>query len=115
MLELYDKKHEWVSKYQKSLDYKDMALYLSEYGGIRWDVDGVGGWGYGDGPKTEEEFLERYEYLTKALINSPYVCGFCYTQLYDVEQEVNGLYTYERIPKFDMKKIKAITSAKKDK
>ena len=115
MLELYDKKHDWVSKYQKSLDYKDMALYLSEYGGIRWDIDGVGGWGYGDGPKTEEEFLERYEYLTKALINSPYVCGFCYTQLYDVEQEVNGLYTYERVPKFDMKKIKAITSAKKDK
>ena len=115
MLNLYDEKHKWVSQYQKSIDYKDMALYLSEYGGIRWDTDGVGGWGYGDGPKTEEEFLERYEYLTKALINSPYVCGFCYTQLYDVEQEVNGLYTYERQPKFDMKKIKAITSAKKDK
>ena len=115
MLNLYDEKHKWVSQYQKSINYKDMALYLSEYGGIRWDTDGVGGWGYGDGPKTEEEFLERYEYLTKALINSPYVCGFCYTQLYDVEQEVNGLYTYERVPKFDMKKIKAITSAKKEK
>ena len=115
MLNLYDEKHKWVSQYQKSINYKDMALYLSEYGGIRWDIDGVGGWGYGDGPKTEEEFLDRYEYLTMALINSPYVCGFCYTQLYDVEQEVNGLYTYERKPKFDMKKIKAITSAKKEK
>ena len=115
MLALYDKKHEWVSRYQKSQNYKDMALYLSEYGGIRWDTDGVGGWGYGNGPKTEEEFLERYEYLTKALINSPYVCGFCYTQLYDVEQEVNGLYTYERQAKFDMNKIKAITQAKKEK
>ena len=115
MLNRYDEKHKWVSQYQKSIKYKDMALYLSEYGGIRWDTDGVGGWGYGDGPKTEEEFFERYEYLTKALINSPYVCGFCYTQLYDVEQEVNGLYTYERQPKFDMKRIKAITSAKKEK
>ena len=115
MLNLYDEKHKWVSQYQKSIKYKDMALYLSEYGGIRWDTDGVGGWGYGDGPKTEEEFIERYEYLTKALINSPYVCGFCYTQLYDVEQEVNGLYTYERKPKFDMKKIKEITQAKKEK
>ena len=111
--ENYDNTHEWVARYQKSKDYKDMALYLSEYGGIRWDTDGVGGWGYGDGPKTEEEFLDRYEYLTKTLINSPYVCGFCYTQLYDVEQEVNGLYTYEREPKFDMKKIKAITQAKR--
>jgi hypothetical protein len=113
MAESYDKQHDWVSKYQKSIDYKGMALYLSEYGGIQWDVDGVGGWGYGNGPKTEEEFFERYEYLTKALINSPYVCGFCYTQLYDVEQEVNGLYTYERKPKFDMEKIKKITQAKR--
>lgn len=111
--ELYDKKHESVSRYQKSINYKDMALYLSEYGGIRWDTDGVGGWGYGNGPKTEEEFLERYEYLTKILVDSPYVCGFCYTQLYDVEQEVNGLYTYERKPKFDMEKIKKITQYEK--
>ena len=86
-----------------------MALYLSEYGGIRWDVDGVeGGWGYGEGPKTEEEFLYRFKELTSALINSPYVCGFCYTQLYDIEQEVNGLYTYERKPKFDINIIKSI-------
>jgi beta-galactosidase/beta-glucuronidase len=109
MCENYDKMHEWVSKYQKSLEFKDMPLYLSEYGGIQWDVQGVGGWGYGNGPKTEEEFFERYEYLTKALVDSPYICGFCYTQLYDVEQEVNGLYTYERKPKFDMEKIKKIT------
>ena len=27
--------------------------------------------------------------------------GFCYTRLYDVEQEVNGLYTYSREKKFD--------------
>jgi hypothetical protein len=28
--------------------------------------------------------------------------------LYDIEQEVNGLYTYERKPKFDPKRIRAI-------
>ncbi len=112
--ENYDKHpyHQWVSRYQNSKDYENMALYLSEYGGIQWDVDGVGGWGYGNGPKTEEEFFERYEYLTRALVSSPYICGFCYTQLYDVEQEVNGLYTYERKPKFDMQRIKKITQIK---
>jgi beta-galactosidase/beta-glucuronidase len=118
MLQNYDK-HPWhsgVARYQNSLLYKDMALYLSEFGGIRWDVDGVeGGWGYGDGPKTEAEFLERFEGLVSALINCPYVCGFCYTQLYDIEQEVNGLYTYERKPKFDMSKIKAIICAERNK
>ncbi len=113
MCEEYDKAHEWVARYQRSLDYKDMALYLSEYGGIQWDTDGVGGWGYGNGPKTEEEFYERYEYLTKTLVDSDYICGFCYTQLYDVEQEVNGIYTYERKPKFDMARIKALTQYEK--
>ncbi len=116
MLENYDN-HPWhggVSKYQKSTDYCDMALFLSEFGGIRWDIDGVeGGWGYGNAPKTEEEFLQRFEGLTSALINCPYICGFCYTQLYDIEQEVNGLYTYERKPKFDVQKIKSIIQAKK--
>lgn len=114
MLENYDKKHSGVARYQKSTDYANMALFLSEYGGIRWDVDGVeGGWGYGNAPKTEEEFFQRFEGLTSALINCPYVCGFCYTQLYDIEQEVNGLYTYERKPKFDIKKIKSIIQAQR--
>ena len=38
--------------------------------------------------------------------------AFCYTQLYDVEQELNGLYTYERKSKFDMGVIKAINARK---
>ena len=36
--------------------------------------------------------------------------GVCYTQLYDVEQERNGLYTYSRAPKFDMSIIKEINT-----
>ena len=111
--EAYDKNHEWVSKYQKSKNYKDMALYLSEYGGIQWDTQGVGGWGYGNGPKTEEEYMERYEYLTKALMDSPYICGICYTQLYDVEQEVNGIYTYDRQKKFDISRIRKINLSRR--
>jgi hypothetical protein len=34
-------------------------------------------------------------------LDNPNICGFCYTQLYDIEQEVNGLYTYDRKAKFD--------------
>ena len=44
------------------------------------------------------------------LLDNPRMSGFCYTQLYDVEQEVNGLYTYEREPKFDMMLIRAVNS-----
>ena len=38
--------------------------------------------------------------------------GFCYTQLYDVEQEVNGLYTYGRKEKFDIQIIREINQQK---
>jgi len=58
-------------------------------------------WGYGDRPRSPEEFLERYKALTEALLFNPKIAGFCYTQLYDIEQEVNGLYTFDRQPKFD--------------
>ena len=34
--------------------------------------------------------------------------GFCYTQLMDVEQETNGLLTYDRKPKLNIEKIKKI-------
>ena len=65
-------------------------------------------WGYGDGPKTEGEFIARYKGLTDALLDNPHMFGFCYTQLYDVEQETNGLYTYGRKPKFDMEIFRKI-------
>ena len=71
-----------------------------------------GSWGYGDAPKTEEEFIERYKGLTEALINNSRYMGLCYTQLYDVEQERNGLYTYAREPKFDMEIFKKINAQK---
>lgn len=78
---------------------KGQPVFISEYGGIRWS-DGDG-WGYGNAPKTGEEFIERYNGLTTALLNNNKIMGFCYTQLTDVEQEQNGLYTYDRKAKFD--------------
>lgn len=88
--------------------YGGEPLFVSEFGGMKWNVESKEGWGYGDGPKTEAEFIERYEKLIKALSDNPSIIGFCYTQLYDVEQEKNGLYTYDRKSKFDpavMKKL----------
>ena len=82
---------------------------MSEYGGIRW-TDDAGGWGYGEGPKTREEFIERFKGLTDTLLDNPDHFALCYTQLTDVEQEQNGLYTYDRKPKFDPVVISAILS-----
>jgi len=95
---------------------KGQPVFLSEYGGIKWDVEIQEdperrlSWGYGEAPQTEQEFIERYKGLTEALLNNKNMFGFCYTQLYDIEQERNGLYTYDRVPKFDMNIIKKINA-----
>ncbi len=90
---------------------KDIGVpfMVSEFGGTVWG-DTKAGWGYGDGPKNLEEFYYRYEGLVNALLDNPNMFGFCYTQLTDVEQELNGLYYYDRRPKFDLKQMHKITS-----
>nr|WP_249315597.1 sugar-binding domain-containing protein [Bacillus sp. FJAT-49711] len=94
--------------------YGGQPYFVSEFGGIWWNPNQKDekGWGYGDRPKSEEEFLSRYEGLVSVLLDNPYMFGFCYTQLYDIEQEVNGLYTYDRKPKFDPEIIRSINSRK---
>ena len=92
--------------------YGGEPIFVSEYGGIRWVENTVTGWGYGIAPETAEEFFARYKGLTDVLLNNEDICGFCYTQLYDIEQEINGLYTYERKAKFDINIIKEINQQK---
>ena len=92
--------------------YGGEPVFISEYGGIKWEADNnFKSWGYGDDVKTEEEFAKRYEGLTLAITSNPKILGFCYTQLYDVEQEQNGLFTYDRKPKFSKETYEKIKAA----
>ena len=91
--------------------YGGEPFFVSEYGGIAWNLFS-GGWGYGEGPKTIDEFYERFKGLADAMLDNENISGFCYTQLTDVEQEQNGLYTYDRKPKFDCERLKRILSGK---
>lgn len=102
--EFYDE-HDARQQYSEGLPFG-----VSEYGGIKWDPDSQSeeAWGYGQAPQTKDEFMARYRGLTEILLNHPRMFGFCYTQLYDVEQERNGLYYYDRTPKFAVEQIKAI-------
>lgn len=99
---------------ERQTPVQGVPVFISEYGGIKWDVNGgnSNNWGYGDSPQTEEEYIARYQGLTDVLLDNPRMFGFCYTQLYDVEQEVNGLYTYDRKPKMDMEIFRQINSRK---
>ena len=68
-------------------------------------------WGYGEPPQSLEEFYKRLEGQVNAVLSlSKDIWGYCYTQLTDVEQEQNGIYYYDRTPKFDMKRIHDIFS-----
>ncbi len=95
---------------------KGQPVFISEYGGIKWSpVEGNSreiSWGYGDAPKSAEEFKCRYKGLTDALLDNPCLFGFCYTQLTDVEQEQNGVFTYDRKEKFDSEFFYNVNSRK---
>ncbi|MGC8882469.1 MAG: glycoside hydrolase family 2 protein [Bryobacteraceae bacterium] len=91
--------------------YNGAPLYLSEFGGIAYIPPDAkapeGSWGYAGVEKTPEDALKRLAGLYEAIAKLPFI-GICYTQITDVEQEVNGLMTYDRKPKFDPKAIKAL-------
>ncbi len=90
----------------------DMPYLIDEFGGIKWNpnqqLEGsqTESWGYGEPPRSLDEFYTRLEQQVDVLLSlSAQVWGYCYTQLTDVEQEQNGIYYYDRSPKFDMKRI----------
>ncbi len=101
-----------------SVPYEGQPYVVDEYGGTFWTKDhvnqpqragtGRGNWGYG---KTSRQVEDLIKALTDVLLSHPHIAGFTYTQLYDIEQEVNGIYTYDRKPKFNIERIKEIFGA----
>jgi beta-galactosidase/beta-glucuronidase len=94
-----------------SVPYRGQPYFVSEFGGIWWNPAAKPtdfSWGYGDRPKSIEEFYARFEGLFNVLLDDPDMFGYCYTQLTDVYQEQNGIYTFDRKKKFNMKKIRDV-------
>ena len=94
-----------------SLPHKGQPFFVSEFGGIWWNPEAAENepsWGYGERPKTIDEFYERFEGLCNALLDSPNMFGYCYTQLTDVFQEQNGIFYFSRRAKFDLDRLHAI-------
>ena len=71
-------------------------------------------WGYGKDPQTLDEYYKRLEEQVNVILSLDHICGFCYTQIVDVELEKNGIYTYEREQKFDMDRIRRIFSKSRE-
>ena len=108
---------DWLKNDFGMQQYQGGPAFVSEYGGIRWaagekDEERVGSWGYGKDVEGLEDFKRRFKGLTDALLDNDQMLGLCYTQLTDVEQEQNGLYTYDRKAKFDPEWVKSVMSRK---
>lgn len=88
-----------------------VPVMVTEYGGLSYHPEPDGSWhGYGTAGDAGE-LLQRYTELTTALLASPYLAGFCYTQLTDTMQETNGLLTAGRVPKIDPAAVYEATAA----
>jgi beta-galactosidase/beta-glucuronidase len=84
-------------------------IMITEFGGIAYAPNPGEPWfGYGT-VDSSDALLEKYRDLLNAVLDSPTIAGFCYTQLTDVQQETNGLLTVTRRPKLDVEKVYAIT------
>lgn len=93
--------------------YAGQPVLLTEFGGIAMSGEAKdGNWGYNTGAETREEFFSRYKNLLDGVYSCEEFQGFCYTQLTDVQQEVNGLLYPDRTPKFDLETLKKITEHK---
>jgi beta-galactosidase/beta-glucuronidase len=95
----------------KGHKYNGSPLYLSEFGGIAYIPEGAQvpkeAWGYSGVEKSRASALERLRGQYKAIAESAFI-GICYTQITDVEQEINGLLTYDRKPKFPAEEIRKL-------
>jgi beta-galactosidase/beta-glucuronidase len=115
LLDLLDLKDglPWRNYPDREIEYGGQPYIVDEFGGIKWIPEdrrpfADNSWGYGEGPRSLEEFYARLEGHVKVMYDYGHIAGYCYTQLTDVEQEQNGVYNYDRTEKFDMERIARI-------
>ena len=101
--------------YKRQCPYQGQPYINDEFGGLKWIppdrrpfADNT--WGYGTDIPDLETFYKILSDEVDVMLKVPNLSGWCYTQLTDVEQEQNGVYCYDRAPKFNMARIREIFS-----
>ncbi len=91
-------------------EYEGQPYILDEFGGLPWipEEERATSWGYGSNIDTLDDFYAILEREIDAIIACPHIVGYCYTQITDVEQEKNGIYRYDRTPKFNTERLRSI-------
>jgi beta-galactosidase/beta-glucuronidase len=107
----------WISDkplFARGSKYRGQPIVLSEVGGFLAIPQGIPRdkldmlYQFYDSFQTPQELLEKYRDLIKGLAALNFLAGFCYTQLTDIEQEINGLLTYDRQPKVASEEVAII-------
>lgn len=88
--------------------YDGQPIIISEFGGVA--LKNEAGWGYGNQESSEESFIKRLQDIHQAIKQTNYIVGYCYTQITDVQQEVNGLLTEDRKLKIPLHVVKELNS-----
>ena len=100
----------------KGRRYAGQPVVISEYGGIGMKqfppAEGKKLSVYGTYMESPEAFLARYRATTQAILDHPALWGFCYTQLTDIEGEVNGVLTFDRRPKVEPRLLAEINQGR---
>lgn len=81
-------------------------IIVSEFGGVALDERGT--WGFHT-VTDSAALVKSYREFVAAVVSSPVVAGFCWTQLTDIEQEANGLLDAHRRPKADVDLVREAT------
>ena len=89
-------------------------VICTEFGGVNIAREAAGGdgnttrdWGYTTATDPKD-LLKRIEKMMKGIVEGGHCCGFVYTQLTDIEQEVNGVYTPDRKEKLNAAEVKKV-------
>jgi len=96
------------SAFASGYSYRGQPIIISEFGGIAFDKGE--GWGYGNKVNTKEDFIKRFDSITTAIKKIDTIAGFCYTQVTDVQQEINGLMDMDRNFKVDPEILREINN-----
>lgn len=90
----------------------EKPLLVTEFGGIAFlrDAQQSGAWGYNQGVESQEDYAVCLQEQVDTVLNIPGCCGYCYTQLTDVMQEVNGLLRPDRTEKLPLEQFCRIFS-----
>jgi len=88
-----------------------LPILLTECGGVGYGRFSENDFSYGDLPASEEALETAIRNIAQMIHTAPELQGFFWTQLTDIQQEVNGLLYFDRQPKLPIKILRDIVGA----